>query len=637
MFPARTAYRRGNPRVSRQTPQANPARARKRVRARKPSASRRAASPAKAEAATPPAEPVTEADLKAQLALLADPAAIAKGAATKSNSRRNSPARADRPAQRASAEPTAQSTVRSETPAPAPAEALGWQHRPLVQSKAPLAKPTLPAPPSAERALAAELREARATLSIARETTQLQRDEITRLRAAVATGQLAVEAASATASVQPEIGGALAERSQLRGRILSLESELERAGLERAELHRTMAASQQELVERSRRLAAIEERFEVQEQALEQTRRHADQERRRHTEAQALLERLRATLRGVELEQPDLAIAAHEADSEAIAAPPAMRAVPATVIAAPVVAAPVIAAPSAASASSARAPIFEVWLAEQVRRNFGPLGIDSTSDLLREPLARRARPNGPALPILLVGRGVAATARPLAEALLRSGAPSFVVHVADPGGTATFPARDDDPLRGILERCAFPERPEALSALLRELAPAAVVAQDFLTWQPDVTEWLSELRTASASGTCLVFLEQTGLGQVAPSAALAAVGERIWELLPERYTREPGSGAPVASFREAFARRATPPCNELLRRLREGFELELCAQFGFLAEAFVSGPIAGCFDVGNARDERFLKQIADVDERRLEAGSASALHLIARIDPEAPR
>lgn len=71
--------------------------------------------------------------------------------------------------------------------------------------------------------------------------------------------------------------------------------------------------------------------------------------------------------------------------------------------------------------------------------------------------------------------------------------------------------------------------------------------------------------------------------------------------------------------------------------MREGFELELCAQFGFLAEAFVSGPIAGCFDVGNARDERFLKQIADVDERRLEAGSASALHLIARIDPEAPR
>ncbi len=267
-----------------------------------------------------------------------------------------------------------------------------------------------------------------------------------------------------------------------------------------------------------------------------------------------------------------------------------------------------------------------------MRRSFGPLGIDSIPDLLREPLARRARSTRRPLSILLVGRGVAAESRALAASLVRAGAPDFVLHVSDPAATAQRFDAVDDPLCGRVRGRAFPEQPEALRACLRELEPAVVVTREFLTWQDDVAPWLDALRSASGGGSAIVLLEQAGLGAVTPDDALAAIGERIWALLPERYTHAPATGRRIGSFRDAFAARERPPRNELLRRLREGFELELLARFGFLAEAFVRGPIAGCFDPEQARDRRFIQQIADVDERRLEAGSA-AFYLVARVDP----
>lgn len=655
------------------------------MRAPKKSTPRRTAKPAKSEAPRRSA-PSAQADLDAQRALLADPETIARGSVSRPPSRRRaSPSTAQAPtdripvAKQAKAKPAVRPAPATESVEPTPAarperttalldatraqrlarearlreresrealarsrEALaaaiqppidsprpsepiatpGWQQRPLVQKPA---RPQPPNPiPAAERALAAEVREARSTLAIARETTRTQRDEITRLRAALAAAE-APRTTTTLRSPDATVGdrGRTEHDTILRGRIVELEAELERASLELAELHRTLASHQQELVERSRRLASLQERFDVQEQALDHTRRQAEQERRRHTEAQTLLERLRATLRGVETESVAMTSALDEP-----ALPSLDRTPPAPTVQAP-------AAPRMDHAGIPRAPIFDFWLEEQVRRNFGPLGIDSIADLLREPLSRRARPHGAPLSILLIGRGVSRRARPLADALVKIGAPSFVIHVADPGDVTPLEGRDDDSLRGMLTRCDLPDRPDALRRLLDALAPAALVGCDFLTWQPEVETWLAELRRSNAAGTCLVLLEQTGLGRVTPSPELAAIGERIWELLPERYTRSAVTGAPVASFREAFASRATPPRNELLRHLREGFELELCAQFGFLAEAFVSGPIAGCFDAENPRDQRFLKQIADVDERRLEAGSASALHLIARIDPAA--
>ncbi len=622
--------------------------------------------------------PVREADLEAQRALLADPATIAgtAGSGQKSrvrDERRNAgsdntraPAAATDKQQAAKPNPPVpnnrtalldatrarrlarearlrehdsrealdrarQTYEPPATPAPerprtpARGETPSWQRVPLV--------PATAQAPASERALAAELREARATLAIARETTKVQRDEINRLRGELAASSAALSARPAAADRTNQPFESFSEIARLRDRLAAFESDRARGELERTRLLQALAANEEELAERGHRLEALHERFEVQALALDQARRQSEQERRRHTEAQILLERLRAALREAEVHQaidPSGAAAPSPA-------PPQATGLTSTQVVEVLHADSALNTPNAPISSKARSPIFEVWRGEQIRRNFGPLGIDTVADLLSAPLERRAQAGRAQLPILLVGNGAATVARSLAEDLVRIGAPAFVLHVADPADQSTGSRRDEDPLGDTLQICPTPKTPEALGFLLRTLAPAVLISRDFLTWQRDPDLWLGELAAASAGGTCLLFLEETGHGEVTPTSEVAAVGERIWELLPERYTRESESGAPVGSFREAFARRAAAPRNELLRRLRQHFELELCAQFGFLAEAFVSGPIAACFDAGAARDQRFLKQIADLDERRLESGSASALHLIARVDPIAAR
>lgn len=670
--------------MSNQSPQAigNRTRDRKRVRAKAPRV--RPPEPTSKPARTAPA---VDADLEAQRALLADPATIAGTAGANSKSRGKDgrfqprrapiktaaspntlPAPAQAPATVTATVPSnrtalldatrAQRLARearlrehdsrealararetfepATTPAPeVPVPTLReptstWQRVPLAPASA-----IAPAPaPAAERALAAELRESRATLAIARETTKVQRDEIARLRGELATAIAALAVQAVEAQTSSESFASRSESIQLRDRIATLEADREQLELEKLQLVRALAANETELAERASRLEALQERYEVQEQALDLARRQSDQERRRHTEAQALLERLRSAVREIEAEESMAASAAIELPPDAARTPePAAPPVDSLVRARSDVAS----SKQPSASRLARPAIFDVWRAEQIRRNFGPLGIDTLADLLSAPLERRAQAGASPLAILLVGNGASDLARPLAEDLLRIGAPAFVLHVADPIAQTTAVHREEDPLRDTLQVCPAPESPEALGFLLRTFAPAAVVSRDFLTWQPDPDRWLGELAAASASGTSLLFLEETGHGEITPSAEVAAVGERIWELLPERYTRAPGSGAPVESFREAFAGRPIPPRNELLRRLRRTFDLELCAQFGFLAEAFISGPIAACFDADAARDQRFLKQIADLDERRLESGSAAALHLIARVDPFAAR
>ncbi|MFO0689757.1 MAG: hypothetical protein U0900_13700 [Myxococcota bacterium] len=595
-------------------------------------------------------------------------------------------------------------------PAPTPRAPTGsrWERHPLAPTppttasaaSAPLANeplalrtppaptvPLRPAIPAAERALAAELREARATLAIARETTQIQRDALARLRCALA------QAASAPAPAPIEEPTALLEKiTRLSARVQELELDLAHRERERAQLIESLAASEREQAERTRRLAALQDRYDVQEQALEQARRQAELERHRHTEAQATLDRLRAALRGIEgpattgpetvagpatAEEPAASACApaNGAGSTASVRPPAATSPAAThgstpgsvaPIAVPPIAADGTPSPTPTSGSHAapgttavpptvvvvhagpgavpaherglfRAPIFECWRESQIRRHFGPLGLETTGDLLREPLARRQRAGGPALPILLLGAGTAARARALRDDLARKGAPRFVLHVADP----LSPGALELPLMSGLDEAPrshpAPEDADELAGLLRTVSPAVIVACDFLTTQRVVEPWLEVLSGARDAGACIVLLEETGRGAVVPGEEIEAIGQRIWELLPERYTRDPVTETPVASFRESFARRVTPPRNGLLGALRSRFALELCAQFGFLAEAFVSGPIAGCFDAEAARDRRFLEQITDLDERRVEAGSTEALHLIARIDPLAPR
>ncbi|MEZ4334903.1 MAG: hypothetical protein R3F35_24360 [Myxococcota bacterium] len=535
-------------------------------------------------------------------------------------------------------------------PQPAPA----WERRALV-STPPLPPvvareaPTAPLPSLVERALGAELREARATLAIARETAQLQREEIARLRERLTTATSAVLAPAQTAASEEE-------RLRLAQRIEALEAERGEHARERERLRESLARHERERSEHARQLDALNDRLEVQSQALEQARRELEQERRRHTDAQALLARLRTALRGLDglsfdpgsepcddgapssmpPPPPTDPTAPPLATSRLECATPASNAAarpPADASASPGGAASPDASPFAVSAPKGRSAIFDHWREGQIRRHFGAFGIDGTADLVRDPLARRASTTDRALTILLLGPGARVAARPLAESLLRGTPSPFVLHCADPCASTIERAREDDPLDAILKAVEFPTSPTALAALVRRLEPAVIVSRDCLTGRSEPAEWLDALETATPRKACLVFLEETGQARAALAPELLAIGERIWELLPERYTRDPVRGRAVASFREAYAPCPASPTGSLLAAIRARFELELFAQFGLLAEAFVAGPVADCFDPTSARDRRFLEQIAELDDRRVEAGAGPALHLVARIDP----
>jgi len=189
-------------------------------------------------------------------------------------------------------------------------------------------------------------------------------------------------------------------------------------------------------------------------------------------------------------------------------------------------------------------PIFDAWQDDQIRRQFGPMGIDSFGDPLSVPLTRGDGARSSVQAIVLIGRGAAEVAGKIAESLVRHEIGAFHIHVADPRGEDALDRGGlsiDSPLREFLSPIPFPRDPEQLEASLEQLHPRAIVARDFLSREDDVAPWLACLERATARGASLVFSEGTGNACVAPPPEVAQIGERIWELMPERYTREAGT------------------------------------------------------------------------------------------------
>jgi hypothetical protein len=295
-----------------------------------------------------------------------------------------------------------------------------------------------------------------------------------------------------------------------------------------------------------------------------------------------------------------------------------------------------------------RPAIFNAWQDDQIRRHFGPMGIDTIIDLLRAPLARRHDPDRSEMPLVLLGRGAWDWAANLAEGLIQNGTPPFAIYVCDPDARRVETAAGfghDRPVDAFLRDLPCPRDPARLRASLEEINPVALISRNFLSAQSDVDPWLDVFASVSTAGTCLLFSERTGVGRVAAPPELSSIGDRIWELMPDRYTRiERNAGstdaahesARITSWRDAFelSQRAgeNMPTNDLLAKLRNRFRLEMLAKFGFLAESFVATPIGQNFDASATRDRKFLNQIADVDDRKIEAGVVPALHLVAVVD-----
>lgn len=543
----------------------------------------------------------------------------------------------------------------------------GWQRRSLV-STMPVAipKPAAIGEHDADdlsrllRAARAEIREFEATLAIARDTTMGQKREIAGLRALRVEKDEQIEALSASLrdaesfaadrlgepreDHRPALDAAENEIQRLRERLATGEREMEARDAERILLQQKLTERESLIAARSVQLNELRDRFEAQDRALHAARHEYELERDRHSKSLRVLAQLRAALGDGEaeiarvpeppaepvheLERPETtpmrsaaSACATDSDTETSSWTPLATQRP-TIVATP-------------EKMNAYPPIFESWQDDQIRRYFGPMGIDTFADLLRAPLARRARAQSDEQAIVLIGRGAWRAAGRLADGLIHNGSGAFRIHVADRNGPESVghaAIAHDSPLRDFMSPLAFPENPAALDASLESIRPSALVSRDFLSRENEVDDWLACFGRASERGSCLVFSEATGVDPVAPPQEVVAIGERIWALMPERYTRVRSSNRSVGSWLEAFDASEPRIANHLAARLREVFRLEMFTQFGFLAEPFLASAIGSNFDAEATRDRRFLHQVADLDDRKIEAGVAPALHLVALVD-----
>ncbi|MGB0622173.1 MAG: hypothetical protein ACPGVZ_22180 [Myxococcota bacterium] len=555
-----------------------------------------------------------------------------------------------------------------------------WEQRALVSSDASPPSPahrlepaasTVEAPANATprtgldpedtiRALGRELRLARAEnrerdsmIALARETTRRQREEIEALRA-----QLAEREDERTADldapippVSPAAGTETTVRAldrddsiALAARVTALEAELAERDAEHARLDTALAETRARDTQRREKIDLLEDRLAAQDDALDAARREYELERRRHTRSRGIVTRLRTTLSAAapeeslsedagpiaEPERPTLRDEAGSAAESGDDATPARHEVALRIGHAPP--AKAIALPERSlDARRAETRIFDAWLDDQVRRHFGPMGIDRLSDLLANPIARRTSASDERATVLLLGPDAWLRAAALAEDLVTS-TEDVQIHVADPRSRPEDLGLDpDSPLRDLLVPTDAPKQPSELATLLDTLRPTLVVSHGHLSNESAPEDWLEVLESATQRRTALCFVEATGTPVIEAMDDVRTVGDRIWSLLPERYAQH--EGEVLASWSAAFSRGKPGCANDLFEHLRTRFRPELSARFGFLIAPFLHAGIAANFDLEAPRDRRFLAQVADLDERRIEAGEAPALHAVTLVDP----
>jgi len=577
---------------------------------------------------------------------------------------------------------------------PTPLE--GWQRRPLVsrddspspvaptapiRARAATAEPTPPALSpkdetvrrlTAELAIArAEKREAESRVTLATKKTASQRLEIEALRTQLTQSETKPETRTSTPQPEEHVAGS--------ERVAALEAELELGRNERRRLEQAIADGRETLSARNERLAALEDRLEAQDRALDAARREYELERQRHTRSLELLDQLRSALStgGLTSEvtsfdrpqrdasvAPEAAYAAPEASARAASTAPRVlipkedaetNAIVAGITPEktplPEIAHDESRGEFAADAEAVsrdltgppNAALFDRWLDDQVRRHFGPMGIDAFSDLLRAPLERESSTRAERRSILLLGHSAWQYVGHFVESLLEAGPTEFVVHVADPSGDAgdrESPLSIDSPLRDLIETVAFPTSPDDLDQLIAVLKPTAIVSRDFLSQIAAPATWMPIFEAATERNCALLFAERTGSitaaqrAELAQSSEMSEIGERIWARMPARYTQVPNASTRFESFATAFEHAPSGLDNQLFETLRGTFQLELSAQFGFLVEPFLSSPIAAHFEAQAPRDQRFLQQVSDLDDRKIEAGVAPGLHFVGLVDPQ---
>ena len=526
------------------------------------------------------------------------------------------------------------------------------------------------------RAARAEARELEATLSLARDTALNQKLEIARLRSELksapenaATEMAALEEAfrevlpevesidaeairvEAQNEIRLEMGREYAaageEIERLKERVALGERESEAREKERRILRETLAAREAELETARVEVEQLTHRLEEEGKLAHELQASLEEERDQNANTERLLSQLRNTLQRVpgsgaeEDTSPQRSEAAVpivpvrrstlDIDSDPVKADPVLPTPPnrsdTQVAIAP------LTEPTKQGAPAASGKLFDAWQDGQVRRFFGPFGIDTARDLVIAPLARRNLSLDHPGKVLLLGHNSAAWTERLAEDLISHESPPFQILQASGEASRSQSSLQDRPIDEFIAATRQPVSPEDFEALIAETRPSVIVSRNFLSGMSDVAPWLDVLRELPRLGPSLIFLESTGVGPITPTDTMIELGDRIWSLMPARYKREGAqTGAAIESWQEAFLKMQPVPNNGLRAALREGFDLEISAQFGFLSEPFLRSPIEQNFNPEAQRDRRFLHQIADLDDRKIEAGDAPALHFVARVD-----
>ncbi len=482
-----------------------------------------------------------------------------------------------------------------------------------------------------------------------------------------------LECAASMPDPEPHPSHFAADLDRLREQLAKATAEIDRHRREKAFLEEALEERVQQLRARREEHEALRDRFEAQARALDTARREYELERSRHGRTLDTLAELQSTLsralpvdriaagEGRPRSQAPQAVHAEGGLSSVVAPAPASAPAPAlqpgprpstdgwaTVALdsgseiADLAAIPAASQPPTHLGSGSRA--YGHWLDERVRSRFGPLGAERFVDLFRDASRTTGRLGRAERTLVVLAREASTVAARIAESLLLSGTSRFTIHYAEapacgrdsahPRSMAELPLAFDSPIRGSLEAVEAIASPDALGAALDVIRPDAVVCHDFLSRERDPGPWLDRLLAETHAGATLVLAERIGIAPSPTPPPIAEIAERIWSKLPERYTRSGSRRDRIEDWQAAFLATTDRPENDLLEALRARTPLGLVDRFGYLALSYVDSPIAENFDVASDRDRRFLAQLADLDERRIESGEAPPLAFVARVDPD---
>lgn len=510
--------------------------------------------------------------------------------------------------------------------------------------------------------------ELKAALNIASETLEARRAELRQARAELeSTTRRLSESEIKASQLENELqaqhertSAQTGELAKLKETVPRLQGELEARSREADTLRERLTAQQNDLVDAREALSQTRIRCERLGDELETEREAHKRARDRATEREATVARLHETLssigkaasvfpltRTTGSEAPPAAAAPSETAStvEPKALETQAKTEPSPAVpeeqASPAPQAPAVEAASVAprkpddaetiyafaqpSPNPERPAIFTAWRDQQIRRKLATLDVTSSDDYFARHVAEAAAAaDGARIDVLSLGGEDSEFELRIARALRQRGDLDFRLH---------FPMRDGAHAARMTRKAAGAGLDSELvaydaaswtEARLPETLHA-IVGDGALARTPQAEPFADALLRAARSGCQIALAERIGGGE---SRAAREMGERIWRLMPERYKTNHVTGL----VEEEFASQVfTTPDFDVLALLRSRFAFEDFASFGHLVDRFIGPEIGPNFDPEDDRDLRFIDQIANLDEAKLDSGALAPLHMIVRL------